>query len=428
MSTIANTITSAQPLTGAWTFTAPLPVYDAVTVTGSFLGGRNFAPRKDELLADVAAEMLDEGTKRRSKKQIQETLDRYGMSISFGVTGDRLGFTAQCRRDHLPVLLPILAEELHEPAFPAKELAEVKKRLMGGIVQSKEDTRTQGTVALTRLLYDADHPNYELTPEQAMGAIQSITREKLVRFYKSVAGRGSLILIASGDITASVFSHLVKQAFADLPVPSVVAPQKRGKQKRGGGRAVVTIPKKTSVDLLLGVPLPITKDHPDFYSLVIASRILGVPGFAGRLMQVIREKMGLTYVLYARLIGFEGNHEGHLEIAGSFAPELLKKGMEATLAEYRRFYSKGVTAKEVADQKSMIKGSHLISLSTTKGRASAIRHVIEEGKTPEFLDQYLSIIEKVTVADVNRVIRRYLDQKKLAIVAAGSIEKSSLSF
>lgn len=423
MTSIARTIVSAQPLPGVWTFTAPMNVPDAITIEGSLLGGSMFAHPSKRLVSEVVAEMLDEGTKRRSKKTIQETLDRYGMSLVFSTSGERLRFKGQCRKAHVPILLHILAEELRDPAFKSKEFGMVKKRLIGSLVQSKEDTRIQAGVAMSRLLYTKEHMNFRLTPDESIQMLRQITRSDLVRYHRQVIGRGSLIVAISGDIKPNISELLVKKFFATMPLASVTAPQLPGKLRHSAKKTLIVIPQKTSVDLYLGTALPVDKNHPDYYPLLLASRILGAPGFAGRLMRHVREEKGLTYGIYAKLCGFEAAVGGHLEIWGTFAPSLVSAGMDAIFSEYKKLFNRGVTALELADHKSMIRGSHLIALSSTAGRASALSTVIEEGKTPEFLDEYLRIIEKISVADINRVIRQYLKPEKLSIAAAGSIDK-----
>lgn len=422
MSSISRTISELRVAPGLALYLAPMGIKDAVTLQGSLRAGGNYAPKGEPLLPGVLAEMLDEGTKRRSKAAIQEALDARGMSLRWSADGERIRFTGHCRRKDLRELLAILAEEMRKPSFPAANLAVIKKRLIGQLAQREDDTRAQGVIALSRLIYPRGHANRRLTIEEAIRGVRGISRFKLAAFHARTFGRGSLMVVAAGDVRAAEAARAVQRTLAKLPV--VADPKRTARIDNVAPRsaqAVITVPKKPSVDLFLATPLSVKKYDPDYYPLLLGARILGVPGFSGRLMRTVREKEGLTYGIYGRLAAFDDEAPGHLEVWGTFAPELLSRGLSSALRELRRLIEKGGSARELADQKTMVSGAHHIGLSTTGGRAGALLTILEDGKSPRYLDSYLADIERVTLSDVNRVMRKYWNPEKLAIAAAGSI-------
>lgn len=422
MNIISRTISEHRVAKGLALYVAPMGVKDAVTIEGSLISGGNYAPRGEPLLPGVLAEMLDEGTKRRSRAAIQEVLDLRGMSLRFSADGERIRFTGHCRRGDLRGLLSILAEEMREPSFPAGNLSIVKKRLIGQLTQLKDDTKALGAISLSRLIYPRGHANRKLTIEEAIRAVRGTNRSKLAAFHRRTFGRGSLIVVAAGDVGAAEVKRAVQRTLAKLPL--MKEPMRTARINAASPRpvqTVVTVPKKPSVDLFIATPLPVKKYDPDYYPLLFGARILGVPGFSGRLMRTVREKEGLTYGIYGKLAGFDDEAPGHLEVWGTFAPELLTRGLSSTLRELRSLIEKGGTAGELADQKSMVSGAHHIGLSTTGGRAGALLTVLEDGKSPRHLDEYLKELQAVSLPQVNRVMRKYWNPAKLAIAAAGSI-------
>src|SRR5271165_4964134 len=96
------------------------PSHGQVSLVGSIIGGARLSG--DEALAEVHAAMLLEGTKKRTKSEIQVLLDEMGASLSFALEKDRLVFSAHVRSTHLKKLLALVSEVLREPSFPQSEL------------------------------------------------------------------------------------------------------------------------------------------------------------------------------------------------------------------------------------------------------------------------------------------------------------------
>ena len=72
-------------------------------------------------------------------------------------------------------------------------------------------------------------------------------------------------------------------------------------------------------------------------------------------------------------------------------------------------------------------GSFKVQLATTGGMANQIRSFIERGYGPDYIDQYPKDIEALSLEQVNGAIRKYVDPKQVAVVIAGTVEKSDLS-
>ena len=114
----------------------------------------------------------------------------------------------------------------------------------------------------------------------------------------------------------------------------------------------------------------------------MATSVLGSGFFSARLLDIIRSKEGLTYGIVANLAN-DTYTDGAWSIQGTFAPELLEKGMASTLRELRRFHDEGLTADELKTFKETLTGSYKVTLSTTSGLASALLNALQRGYGPE---------------------------------------------
>src|SRR3989338_10722174 len=74
----------------------------------------------DRMLAPLYAEMLERGTKTKSRKQFAEALETLGAELT--VSSDRFGVTITgcALSETFPAFLRLVAGKLHEPAFAHK--------------------------------------------------------------------------------------------------------------------------------------------------------------------------------------------------------------------------------------------------------------------------------------------------------------------
>jgi zinc protease len=171
-----------------------------------------------------------------------------------------------------------------------------------------------------------------------------------------------------------------------------------------------------------GHPLGISRDHEDFYAIMIGTYILG-GNFSARLMQTVRAEQGLTYGVYGWLAGVDDGNDGFWNVWGAFAPELLEQGRFATEEQLQKWVSEGVTAEELEAKKSTITGTFKVGLATTRGLAGQILSNAERGRPNSHLDNYPNIINALTLEQVNDAIKSYVDMDKTIFVAAGSVDE-----
>ena len=179
---------------------------------------------------------------------------------------------------------------------------------------------------------------------------------------------------------------------------------------------------KTSTDFLVGIPLGINRDHPDYRPLFVANYILG-GNFSARLMQTVRVKEGLTYGIRSSMSGFGNDTDGYWYVGATFSPELLSKGESSTLREVKKWAQDGVTQEEVDITKSTLTGSYKVGFDTTRGLASGILSAVIDWESLSYIDEMPNMINGVTLKQVNDAIKKYISVEDLYEVAAGSIDQ-----
>jgi zinc protease len=420
---ISSRISDSIVMPGVRVLTAPTGAQDIVTIYGSMLGGHSFGPKQSPMVPEMTVVMLDEGTERHTKEEIHTILESVGASLHFSCFSHDIGFSIQCLKKDVPLVLDLLAEQLRIPLFDPEQLAIQKKRAIGDLVRAKDDTGKQSEITLSQCLFPKDHPNYDENIDAVIEQVEKVTSEDLKSYHAASYGLGSLTLVATGDVQASALEKLVAKVFAGWR-DSSLALGHRTLQGKMTSKALQIIPMKdkTSVDVNMGLALGIDRNHPDYYPLSIANQVFGGHGFSARLMANVRDKQGLTYGVYSGVGGTREGDDGYWYVWGTFAPELLTKGIAAIDQQVRQWHAKGITAKELAHAKDTVTGGYKVGLATTRGRASRILNVIEQGKPKEFLDEYPDFIRSISLKQANDAIKRYIDPQKIVTIAAGSVD------
>lgn len=406
---------------GGRVFVAQAGAKDLVSIEGSVLGGPNFLPKERAIVSDITADLLDAGTKKKSKNVIREGLASRGANLSFNAIGDRTYFSASCFPEDVPYLLATAAECLGEAAFPEAEVAAEKKRALGNLLEAKTDTRTQARIAFSQALYDAPHPNYAKSLNVLETQAKTLGRRDIAGFGE-LLGKGGLVIALAGDIKPQDACRAVESAFNRAPAGSEAGTVKKANAKEPKAtETLIHIPDKANIDVYLGAALALTKQHELYHPTHVLAEMLG-GGFASHLIQTIRERDGLTYGIYAGLGGLNDGTDGYLRIWATFSPALYKKSIDTVRQELTYFFKKKITPGGLAKKKEEITGSYLVGLSTTRGLATALHAIGADGRDLSYLWNFPEIIKKVSLAEVKDAAS-LIPLSKLSLAAAGTFPK-----
>ena len=400
-------------------------VSDVVTIQGSLLGGDVFSPESNSAIPDMAAAMLDQGSIYRDKFSISQSLEEVGASLFFAAGNYRARFSIGCLSKDVPRVVELLAEQMRYPAMKGVDLKSAKRRRIGELKNSNEDTHTRAFEAFLQEMYPPNHPNFFIPLDQQINDTEEVRVEDVKNFHGENYGKGSLVIVGVGDVDRQIMEKSVAKGFSDWkesPLSTDAVENVSAKEGKGEQTEVVTMKDKMSVDLVMGQPIGIDRNHEDFLSLMMGHFILG-GNFSARLMSTVRDEEGLTYGTRSTIGGVANGNDGYWYIWGTFAPELINQGRESTLEKLRQWISEGVTEDELRAKKSALTGTYKVGLATTRGLAGEILATVERGKSLEYMDEYPDKINALKVGQVNNAIDRYCNEGRLVTVAAGSIDK-----
>ena len=413
-------VTKEEPIKGLTSYVIPTKVKDVVTISGSMLGGILYSDKENPKISSLVSAMLDKGTQKNSKYELSNKLESIGAEISFISSNRHINFTAHCLKPDLELVVELISEQLRSPIFPDDELDLLKKRMIGNLEISKDNTKKQSYINFIRKVYPKNHYNYRSTIEESIQSISLITEKDLKSFHEKTFGLGSLNIAAAGDISNIQFQDLIKKYFdswndqninsLDSAIPA---------NNRTQAIENKNIDDKTSSDVYIGQSVDVTEDSDDYRNLMMGIYILG-GNFSARLMQSVRDEEGLTYGIGSTITGCGYGTTGHWYTWGTFSPNLVEKGIRSTLSVIDKWFAKGVTERELDAKKTTLNGSFQVSLDTTSGLIDKILTNAEKGRNISYLDNYTNKINVLNKDEINRAIKTYLDPKKFITSIAGT--------
>jgi zinc protease len=164
----------------------------------------------------------------------------------------------------------------------------------------------------------------------------------------------------------------------------------------------------------------IQDEDADWIPLAVANYILGGGGFSSRLMSEVREERGLVYG-----IGTGPSVRDHAAlIRGSAQTQNAKAGeaVSVTRAEIGRLYRDGATQAEVNDAITYLTGSFALDLDSDAKIANVLYAYQTSGRDINYINRRNDLVRAVTLADVNRVIRRLFNPDNFTFVVVGQPE------
>ncbi len=411
---------SRRNVGGIDVLTLKTSIQDVVTLRGVIAAGDVFNPPDNPALADLTAGMLDKGTVARDQFAVAEALEQVGAVVNFGTDSHTLNFSAKFLRKDLPLVLSLLAEQLRTPRFDPEEFAKLKKQMAGRYLRAMENTDFRAQRAFERIVFPEGHPNRAPAHEEYLAAIESTTLEQVKAFHAAHYGPTGAHLVAVGDVDDAALNTALRSVFAGWTGGRPIPLAEKAPALTASRVEKVNMPGKTSVSLVIGQPSGLRYADPDYQALNLGTAVLGSGFFSARLLDIIRNREGLTYGIVASLSS-DTYADGTWAIRATFAPELLDKGIESTLRELRRFSNDGLTPEELATFKVTLTGSYKVALSTTNGLAGALLNAVLRGYGPEWVDDYPRRIQALTASEVNRAIKRTVNPEKMVTVLAGTI-------
>ena len=401
----------------------PVAVNNVVSWRGAFMSNPAFE-NGDDLRQGLVVSLLDKGSKHRDRFELAEVLENRGAQVNYYNGGIGVGFSGKCLKRDTHEVWGVMAEQLKEPAMQEEEFQKAQMQVAASIQRSLERTGTQAYIGLCREIYDRSHPNYSLTPADELQLLSEITLDSLQEYHRNHFGSNDLMMVVVGDIDPDHISRSVQEHFGSWMSHTASPTHAISGRLNTPERIRLPMEDKSSIDVRIGHAVEIRRNDHEYVPLYLGNFILG-GNFSSRLMNVIRDDMGLTYGIRSGLAGISRYYEGHWQVSVTLSEDNLLKGLDAIRSLLENYVQEGVTQEELEEKKTTVVGTFNVELATTGGMASNILRGIQNGFGVAYIDDFPRKVNAATLEEVNSAIQKHIRPDMAHLVLAGTLPGES---
>lgn len=362
---------------------------------------------------DLAGQLLNKGTKTKTKAEIDEAIDFIGASLSTSSNG----FYAESLTRHTDKILAIAQDVLMNPSFPEEEFEKAKKQTISSLAQAQEDPSSIAANVGTVLRYGKDHPYGQITTQKT---VDNVTLKDCKKYYETFFQPHISYLVVVGDITPEAAKIAAEKYFGMWKKTNAVGV--RGKfpeAKKPSSRQIDFVDKSGAVQSVVNVtyPVDLKPGSPDAIKARVMNTAFG-GYFRSRLNGNLREDKAYTYG--ARSALSSDRLVGSFRAYASVRNEVTDSSLVQFLYEMERIRKTPLDNTELTLVKNVMNGSFARSLESPETVARFALNTARYNLPADYYNTYLEKLAKVSATDVMEMAQKYITPDNAHILVVGN--------
>jgi len=375
-----------------------------VSITLTVLSGYSSDPADLTGLASLTADLIQEGTRTRSSRQIRREVFGMGGSLSAAASQDYTSISVRGLSEFAPQLLALAADVAINPTIPEDEVAILKQQHLQAVSQQKASPQFLANRTFRSALF-GQHP---------------YARTKLVAFHANHYRPNNAFLLIVGAIDPDTTFAAVEKAFGGWPRGEVASPAFAAPPALSG-RHVYFVQRPNSIQSSIALGnIAIKRGDPRWYELTLANTIYG-GAFNSRIVRNIREEKGYTYSPGSVMTGF--SDAGFYRFSADVRNEVTGATLIEVFKEIDKLRAEGSTADELQGAKAYLRGIFPIQTATQTGLSGTLNNVYVFGLPKDYPETFRAKIAAVSPDQVKRGASTLLGSEDAVIAIVGDWAK-----
>jgi len=414
---------------------------DTVNMTLTLRYGNENSLMNLSTAAGMLPSMLMAGTKNYDRQALRQKLDELGVRLGAGggMGGGRRGgrggggggagslsLSLQAKKESIGDGIKMLAEVLRNPAFSEEEFEQLRAQSIAMMSQMTTDPGMLANTQLSRALsdYEKGDVRYARTVDETVEEMKTLSLDRIVSVYKDQLSSGIGEVAIVGDFEPEVAIKEIREALKDWETSTKFERVERTSKKGlEGSKGDILTPDKANAVFLTGLSFSMNEDSKEDIPLEIGNFILGGGTLSSRLGDRIRQKEGLSYGVTSSVSIPSRGDDARFTINAITNPGNIDAVEKAAMEELNRFIELGPTEAELVDAKKAYLESRKIGRASDAAIAGQLASNLDLGRTMAYVAEEEKQIANLTVADVQKAFKKYIDPKRLVIIRAGDFKK-----
>lgn len=389
----------------------------SVSISIGVKAGSRYETKETAGLAHFLEHMLFEGTKLYpTAKKLAEQIEKVGGYSGAYTNREHVIYSAKVFEKYIELVFKYLSQIIFNSILDPKTVEKEK----GIVVEEIKRTMDYSERAIWEEWMEWIWGNDHSLGRSILGdkkTIKKITKSKLQTYLKDLYVPQNMILTVVGNFSQLEVEKYVRKYFNVKKAGKTPVLQKVELPKRKIQVKIVQSDTQ-QVQLLCGFITDVSYSHKDRFVMLLLTEILS-GGVSARIFQKLIYELGIAYSVGSYNMEFKDT--GTFFIFGGFAKENIEKAVRTIIDELKELQIESLTSDELvsAKERSIAK----LYFSSEKPEYLADMYAtqfITEGKIMT-IEELSKQINKVSAADIKRVVREYFKNSDLYIMLRGPV-------
>ena len=380
---------------------------------------------EQSVIGNMAVSMLDRGTQKYSREELQATFDalKASVSVSGGSTGAGAGILTT--KKNLAAVMELTEEIFKHPTFDSEELKVLKEEMIVGLEQEKQQPTSRVFRELGNHLnpYSPGHPYYQISIDDEIAQIRSVTSKDLYAFHTRFIGGQDAEASVVGDFDIDEINTQLNKMMAGWSSNTVYERIESQVADTNSINRFIDTPDKSGAAFGAMIKFKLRDDHPDYPALEMANQMFGGGFISSRLANRLRQQDGLSYGAGSWFNASSYDENATFGAYAICAPENLARVEVGFKEELAKVLDKGFTQQELNDARTGILQNSRIDRAKDGRLVRTLSGNIDLNRTMQWDKNYEKAVMDLSVEDVNTAVKRHLSMEGISIIKAGDSEK-----
>lgn len=387
------------------------PQLRSATVGVWVASGSRYEKKEKNGISHFIEHIVFKGSDKRNAFEIADAMDDIGASVNAYTTKDYTFYYVRALDYRILSAADIFFDMLKNPKLDETDIETEKGVILEEISMCEDDPADVCCEANESAVFSGDGLSMEILGSRK--SVSALKREDLIEHLNRFYVPERTVIGVSGNFDEPEMLGLIKSYYENdrstgNPLSETAVPFQTG----------ITLKKRDfeQTHIILAFP-GVGIWHEDLYPLQLCLFILGT-GSSSRLNKRIREQLGLVYSIDAYLARYSGG--GYIAVQMSLSPQSEKTAIEETLKIIRNL-SSDVTEQELQRAKEKLISSLIMSREQPQSKLSTLGYT--QLMLAKFIDddEIIETIRNVTLSDVKKAAKKFLDVRSLAFTAVGKV-------
>ena len=376
--------------------------------------GRFADTKQYEGCTELCIGWMQKGTEELPFEKFSDVFEERGATVFAEVGEEHTMLGVKMLSRFKDELFPHFWSMITKPAFDKRELSRIQQEMITALRAEAVDPGTIANRHFFKELAGDEHPAGRF---HTVASFKKMHADLVSDFYREyVLPQGSILIIA-GDISYEWFDEQCRKMVEAWKSNNQRKPcEANPAQNRASAIRFIEKNDLTQVSLLLGQAAPGELD-PKRNRIALANYVFGAGNFSSRLMTRIRSTAGKTYGVSSHITA--ERLFGAITISTSTQNRFLKEVLGDLISEFNSFCKNGITQEELDKAKRFAIGNMAFQLEGLTNVVEKILWLRYYQRDNFYIESFDTIINGISLSDVNDAIRETFDPEKLIIVAVG---------